>query len=416
MNFKFFKKSVMIICVLVLGAFIIGCDQSQVPPVWEGDCQIKTSSDIKKMSEFTTIDGNLKIEGASLTNLQGLENLTTIKGSLYIRYNSSMTGLEGLQGITRISGSAYITNNPVLASLNGLRNCSFLGSLWLQENDAISDLNGLQNLAVLNYLWIEQNDNLSSIAILNRVRNLEHVIIILSPALMSLEGLNNLGSMSGDLWLESLPGADFSPLSSVSSIGGSLRISYCNSLVDLASLSGLTSVGTSCSIRNNASLVSLNGLNNLSNIKFGLYIEDNPALESIDALAGLGTGDAENPGSIEIVNNDALSALTGLNNITGTLGSIEIANNDALESCAGLGNVEYIPSLKIYDNAALTVLGLDTLCSVGSSSGDRRFDYRITNNILLCEGLALELQARLEECGGIAQDTVIDISGNKDCQ
>ena len=64
---------------------------------------------------------------AALTSLSGLENITSVGGSLSIWNNATLTNLSGFVNITSVGGSLYIDENDVLTSLSGLENITSVG-------------------------------------------------------------------------------------------------------------------------------------------------------------------------------------------------------------------------------------------------------------------------------------------------
>src|SRR5690606_39665155 len=59
---------------------------------------------------------------SSLTSLNGLSNLTSVGGFLYIEYNQNLTNLDGLSNLTSIGADLVIKNNSSLNSITGLQN------------------------------------------------------------------------------------------------------------------------------------------------------------------------------------------------------------------------------------------------------------------------------------------------------
>jgi len=170
----------------------------------------------------TEIEGDVVIIGDDITNLNGLNALTSVGGGLLIgnyQYggNDSLTSLTGLDNVTSVGGVLYIWGNAALSSLTGLDNVTSVGGvLWIRDNDALSSLAGLDNVtSVGEDLYIGDNGDLSSLAGLDNVTSVGGgLIIYINAALSSLEGLNNVTSVGGDLWimgndaLSSLAGLD----------------------------------------------------------------------------------------------------------------------------------------------------------------------------------------------------------------
>src|SRR5690606_25277166 len=52
----------------------------------------------------TEVSGDLTIQGANITDLTPLSNLTSVGGYLYIYNNSNLTNLDGLSNLTSVGG------------------------------------------------------------------------------------------------------------------------------------------------------------------------------------------------------------------------------------------------------------------------------------------------------------------------
>ena len=88
-------------------------------------------------------------------------------------------------------------------------------------------------------------------------------------------------------------------------------------------------------------------------------------------------------------------------------GYLRIWHNDALTSLSGLENITSVGGeLWIADNTALTVLGMASLQRIDG-------DFSIYYNPLLCTSLAEELRNQVLLRKGIW--CIINISGNKEC-
>jgi hypothetical protein len=127
------------------------------PPVYEGNYNIQDNTDIQYLNGYTTVTGNFTISdhiynfhnNDVITNLSGLENLTTIGGDLRIWDNNALTSLSSLENLTSIDGNLDIYRNAALTSLSGLENLTSIGG-WLRigRNDALTSLGmtGLQRV------------------------------------------------------------------------------------------------------------------------------------------------------------------------------------------------------------------------------------------------------------------------------
>ena len=154
----------------------------------------------------TEIEGDVRIEGNDITNLNGLSVLTSIGGYLYIgrwypQCNPVLTSLTGLDNVISIGGDIRIWSNEALTSLSGLGNVTFIGGdLWIRHNYALTSLTGLDNVtSIWRSLLIESNFTLTSLTGLDNVTSIGGDLwIIGSGALSSLTGLDNIDAASID--------------------------------------------------------------------------------------------------------------------------------------------------------------------------------------------------------------------------
>jgi hypothetical protein len=126
-------------------------------------------TNLQGLNEVTTIHGNIMINNNdSLTSLSGLNSLNFIEGHLSIgywegwSYNHSLTSLNGLEGLDSVGGDLDFIRNPVLVSLAGLTHLiSIGGSLSLIENDSLESLAGLNNINPASINWLNIGGNIS---------------------------------------------------------------------------------------------------------------------------------------------------------------------------------------------------------------------------------------------------------------
>ncbi len=310
----------------------------------EGDVEISGDdiTNLNGLNVLTSIGGSLTIENCeSLNNLMGVDSLTSVNGDLIIKGNDSLTNLTGLESLTFVEGDFKIgmgelfsfNGNISLMSLTGLENLiSIGGGFSIIGNHSLHDLSGLNNLSSI-------GDDLS---------------IGCNDSLTNLSGLENLTSLEGDLrigwwsipvgWAGNNALTSLTGLNNITSVGG-LGIGRNPSLTSLTGLDSLASISDRLGIGYNLSLASLTGLENLVSISDGLGIDHNPSLTS----------------------------LTGLENLISIGGNLLIAHNDTLTSLSGLENIEAesISDLSIYGNAALSECEANSICEyLASPNGD----------------------------------------------
>jgi hypothetical protein len=121
----------------------------------------------------TALQGNVSISGSDITNLSGLNNLTSIGGRFEIYDNAALTSLTGLENLSSIGGFLEIggwdegDGNPSLTSLVGLEGLISIGGLGIGGNDVLTSLSGLNNIngSSISYLTINYNPLLSTCAV-----------------------------------------------------------------------------------------------------------------------------------------------------------------------------------------------------------------------------------------------------------
>jgi len=295
------------------------------------------------------IEGNVTIKGDDITNLNGLNVLTSVGGSFLIgdtTYscvgNPALSNLTGLENLFSIGGSLEIYCNDTLESLNGLENLSSLGGdlrIGFYSNSPVGPLHG-------------GNPSLTDLTALSALTSIgEDLVIIDNNALTDLVGFENLSTLGGDLWIGWNGLVSLTGLGGLTSIPGNINIGYgCELgsgylanpyLETLSGLDNLTYIGGSLTIECCNVLGSLTGLDNLTSIGGGLYIGCNALnnLEGLDNLISIG-------GFLTMENNDVLTSLTGLDNLeAGSITDLTIKSNNSLSECDVNSICEYRPPL-----------------------------------------------------------------------
>jgi len=358
----------------------------------------------------TEIEGDVRIIGDDISNLNGLNVLTSIEGSLIIVLNDILINLTGLENLTYISGNLEVgtfdinyVGNPSLNSLTGLENLDSIGGdFFIYANGALESLSGLESLASISgSLSITHNTTLTSLAGLETLILIGGGILIGGPfvgnvSLNSLTGLNNVTSIGGNLQIKHNDAlANLSGLDNLNTIGGNLWLYDVDNLSNLTGLENLASIGGSLIIGydyygfgGNNSLVDLTGLDNLSSIEGDITIEGNPSLLSLTGLENLtsiggnlkiGYYHCTMFGGLYRWGNPSLTSLTGLNNLSLIGGNLEIYCNDYLTSLSGLAKLTSIEGdliIGYYNDNGVSILnagnpslntltGLEAVTSIG---------------------------------------------------
>lgn len=214
----------------------------------------------------TQIMGSVSIDNGGagiISNLNGLAQITSVAGDFFIN-NSALTDLSGLEALTSVGGYLEIGNNNALMSLDGLNMLTSVGHLWIYFNDALTSLDGLNVLSSIEgNLIISSNSTLTNLIGLNSITSIGNQLVIdNNDALTSLEGLNALTSVEGP----------------------SIHINNNDALINLDGLNALTSLNGFLYLDGNNSLISLMGLNGLASIS-GLHVSNNPVLSTCEIQA-----------------------------------------------------------------------------------------------------------------------------------
>jgi hypothetical protein len=367
----------------------------------EGDVTLigNNFTDLNGLNVLTRIGGSLTIGTYSggnpgLTNLTGLENLVSIGGSLSIGFdyagNTYLISLTGLENLESIGGDLNIAYNDTLTSLMGLDSISFIGGvIRIEYNEALTSLSGLEYISTASVtgLYIHDNISLSDCevqSICDYLASPNGTINIYNNS----NGCNNPRELINacGITLSCLPFGNYYFISQADidsfktfypdcrELEGDVRVDG-DSITNLNGLSAIHSIAGNLSIEGNDVLTSLAGLDSVSFIGGDFYIGEfaskgNPVLADLTGLSTL----TSIGGGLYIVYNDALSSLNGLNNVNSIGENLQIYDNDALTSLSGLAGLNSIGGyLDIESNAILTSLsGLD---NINASSIDQLYIY-----------------------------------------
>jgi len=119
----------------------------------------------------TQIEGDVTISGNNITNLNGLNVLTSIGGSLGIWNDNLLTNLSGLNSLSAIGGNFIVQNNPSLLELTGLNNLHSIGGIvMIISNTVLTNLDGMNQLtSIVGSLIIFGNTALTSLMGINNI-------------------------------------------------------------------------------------------------------------------------------------------------------------------------------------------------------------------------------------------------------
>lgn len=195
---------------------------------------------------------------------------STLHGLTYIGSNT-VTNLNGLSQVTHIAGDLMITNGPdntapEIIDLYGLQNIDSIdGNLYLGSL-GLTNLSGLDNLEYIGFNFqVNRLFELTSLDGLQKLKSVRNVELIVNPSLTSLTGLDSITKIRGSLGLYNNNNlTDLTALSRLDTIVYNLELHGLNQLTDFQQLSNIKYVGWGLNVYNNTSLTSLQGLENIA--------------------------------------------------------------------------------------------------------------------------------------------------------
>lgn len=322
-------------------------------------------------TEFSKL---LSIYGSTITNLDGLDELTATTYVVDI-WNTSLVNLSGLDNIIEM-GTLKMRNNSYLENLSGIGQLTELdGNFTIQNNAKLTDLSDLINLQNVTFvLDIDNNDALTSLI---GLENLNQVggLVLQNGRLTDISSLNQLQQINYNLTVTNeyaLQG--LSGFNNLLSIGGNLVVKENRSLQSITGLNNFPSV-RDIQIFNNEALTTISGLNQLETISgefiLGFYtvndLSQNPVLNDVSGLQSLKTIAKD----FSIAGNSVLPNLNGLQNLTSIGADLIIEKNDQITSLDGLDNLKTIGGkfLLHHNPSLLETDALLNLLSVGKDIG-----------------------------------------------
>lgn len=148
-----------------------GCTQIVNPLTIEEEVP-GSITNLEGLSQITYLYQDLIIAlNESLTDLSGLENLTHIGGYLHVAFNDNLENVDALQNLIEVGDDITFHFNDKLSSLEGLSGVVSGGEdLLIGGNNQLYDLTGLENLTTIDgRVDIYNNQNLSDISALQNL-------------------------------------------------------------------------------------------------------------------------------------------------------------------------------------------------------------------------------------------------------
>ena len=141
------------------------------------------------------------VDCEALTNITALSTLTQT-GRVRFERNDSLANLNGLESLEQLTGSLTLTRSPLLNNIDALGSMTEVGELNLDDLDSLTGLSGLAALhTVHGNVYIHNNDALQTLDGLSSLHTAEYVSIMGNPMLTSCEfpNLTNYGTILCDV-------------------------------------------------------------------------------------------------------------------------------------------------------------------------------------------------------------------------
>lgn len=374
---------------------ISGAQNGAIYREFDGDVTLHSQQEVDNFGTmgYSKVNGSLHIipqNGTTTTDITDLSPLSSIhtigisnqSNTFELRGHDNLTSLTGLENLKHLFASFIVKDNPMLQSLSALTNLddyfaspTSAGELVIDNNDSLMNLNGLNNINMASDVVISNNDNL--LIIDNLLINTYDVLIENNSQLSTISNINSDDDIS-TLTIRNNDNLSLFSNIAIPRIKRDLVIDDNDALTDLSGLDtpvlGIFIALGKIEVLNNNSLQSLNGLNTDISQVSRIRIENNAALTDISFLSNY------TQNTLIIKDNDALPSLASLSNYTG--GILTIDGNALLTDLTGLSSYTNVPQLNIYNTNLTSLNGLGSITTIGNS-------LRIENNHSLTDLSAL---------------------------
>jgi len=185
----------------------------------------------------TELQNSLIINGADITDLTPLSNISDTVINFTISNNPLLNSLNGLQGLD-FDGYLYITNNDALIDLSGLNtDITYFENLIISENDLLQSFNGLGNF-LAQELTITNNLTLNDLTALNNYSGYPPALVITGNP--SLSTCNNTTFCASITEVNECCGGSHPNFLIENNASG------CNNIPEIAFSCGLTPINDEC--------------------------------------------------------------------------------------------------------------------------------------------------------------------------
>lgn len=175
--------------------------------------------DLSRLGCLVRVNGFVQVIGTQLQDLSGLR-LRVIRSGLQIQQNPQLINLQGLNQLDSLGGYLFIAQNARMTDFVGLGPLRHLDALAVFDNDQLNSLKGLEDVTDIGHAqdWFV-NLHLAS-----------------NDALETLEGLDGLKKVSGGIWITGHPRLkSLETVKAIKRTGGSFLLKDNGTLKDTGS-------------------------------------------------------------------------------------------------------------------------------------------------------------------------------------
>lgn len=188
--------------------------------------------DITELSDIQSVN-LLSISGNALTNLEGLENIQTVTGDIFIA-NGILPNLNDLSSLSEVGGEIFLLNQTQLTDISVFSSITSVDNLIILACDSLSSLDGLQNITeIRGTLRMGFMPLLEELTIFQNLTTVGSLDFYENAALIDLTGLENLEQIEDNLYLLDNPSlSDMSSIGDLSAEGMSEVVVFGNPNLD----------------------------------------------------------------------------------------------------------------------------------------------------------------------------------------
>lgn len=322
-----------------------------------GDVFFTTQSELDDFGNenYTQINGTLLIadnEQDPIINLAPLKSLRRLNGDFLILRNPDITSLKGIENITSLSGSLILTGLTSLTSLEFAPDIDQMG-IELYKLPLITAFPNFNNLQTAKNIVIQDLPNIQTIDAFHNIERIENgrINITGNTQLTTINGFENISQSDLPLSIAFIGNDNLANISEFSKYRGgrthSLDFSN-NAFKDLDFLQNIVAL-ESLTIRygENDSFSQFNFVSSIPSLNFiafsALPFENLNDFKSLTSIS-----------SIFITNCHSLTSLDGLNNLNkladGDFNSGQFSNNSSLRNFCAISNwVENVSESESFD-------------------------------------------------------------------